>query len=909
MITNNQISSNAVPLRVEVPLRTLPLEELTHDVIKEQVEFWAQIIGQGGADGNLKNRIANSAVRLAGVDKPIEIQPESWQRFFAMLTEVFNDNEEMLGQGAAKIAQGIASVLAAETVKPIYKMESAPDVSVDDLSDFGSSEPPEAANPITTPKTLLECALDCVRRGWFVFPCYPRSKAPAGEVVPRGFYDSSNDEAQVRAWWARNPNYNIAIDLGRSNLVVYDFDSIPSFDYLTPTFTVRTGRVVPDGVGGLQMYYTGSCKTHGHKGGGGEVRSRGAYVMAAGSIHPKSGNPYVTTADLPLAPSPEQNEAAPVVIGEAIGTDEQNTISEYVEAAFEESGIDYRRRDEHQGGFKWHIVCPWSVDHTEHNDPETDTSSSVIMWPSGKLIYECKHAHCLGIHQWIGETGLRAWMEKKVGHFLVFGDPDPKYAVGPKPVTIEQIFEEEEIPAIVASTDGTVPPQPPADEDEVEYTEENIPPFNPSVMKGWTARAVNHITRGTTLTPQFSYQLAKMALSARMAGNIKYEDLDTELNMLLLLIGITGSGKGAALARLIKMLKCESELNPAKIKIINSIDSGAGLRDYFLEPPYLPIFFACEELRTLGDKSAENRQPAIMNGMFEFADNYTASRSLASTKRKGGATGTESRDGCYFVCALCAQDKDVIAGALAGRGVVGANDRLYPEHAYPVEPGDMPPLNIMESMNLVSELDSMIEANRGGMMKFSDAAKKRLKEAWDAQSPETKAKVRWKIHLQGDAYIQAFSQGRMTVELEDVEDVLKNFSRQLIQRKVFLAPPPSSKIGQFIAACKRITEKMERDIARGVGGGMVAKSDRDFENLTNAGRYHEEFEFAKAFRIHKDVHLESAMIEKHGKLYEKLLPRRDHPCYQSPACRQAWKDGWWKDVTFGTGRKGRYDKN
>ena len=89
-----------------------------------------------------------------------------------------------------------------------------------DFNAFTQTEEPEQAPT----KTLLDYALDCVRRGWFVFPCYPRKKAPAGEVVPGGFKDASNDEATIRSWWARNPNYNPAIDLGRSNLVVYDFD-------------------------------------------------------------------------------------------------------------------------------------------------------------------------------------------------------------------------------------------------------------------------------------------------------------------------------------------------------------------------------------------------------------------------------------------------------------------------------------------------------------------------------------------------------------------------------------------------------------------------------------------------------------------------------------------------------------
>jgi hypothetical protein len=189
-------------------------------------------------------------------------------------------------------------------------------------------------------KSLLSYALACVKRGWFVFPCKPRSKKPATES---GFKDASNDVEQIKKWWAENPQYNPAIALGASNLVVYDFDEIRPFENLPATFTVRTGRLPKDGIEGVQKYFVGSCKTHGHPGGGGEVRSRGAYVLAPGAIHP-SGNAYKVISDAPLAPSPEQNEEIAAVAAPAIGTDAQETIAAYVEKAFDEAGVDYQAR-------------------------------------------------------------------------------------------------------------------------------------------------------------------------------------------------------------------------------------------------------------------------------------------------------------------------------------------------------------------------------------------------------------------------------------------------------------------------------------------------------------------------------------------------------------------------------------
>ena len=266
-------------------------------------------------------------------------------------------------------------------------------------------------------KKIFDSALDCLRRGWFVFPCYPKSKAPAGKVVPHGVKDASNDESRICEWWYIDPNVNPAIALGPSNLVVYDFDEIKPFENLSTTFTVKTGRIPADGIEGIQMCFAGSTNTHGHPCGGGEVRSRGAYVMAPGSIHP-SGNPYVIVADFPLAPSPEQSEEVVKPSQPAIGTDEQERKATFVEEAFKASGIRYRSRVAHEGGFMWLIICPWGLEHSEGED--FDSSSAVIMWPSGKLIYECKHKHCSGIRQW---HQLRDWMQESAARFLQFGDP------------------------------------------------------------------------------------------------------------------------------------------------------------------------------------------------------------------------------------------------------------------------------------------------------------------------------------------------------------------------------------------------------------------------------------------------------------------------------------------------------
>lgn len=155
---------------------------------------------------------------------------------------------------------------------------------------------------------MLEVALDCIRRGWYVFPCM--GKEP---LIKGGFKNASKDEAQVREWWEWKPKANVGIATGASMLTVLDIDKgIADGDDLrqfcrakglAPTYTVRTGR--RDGFGAQLYFHGGGLKSipwsddedlHVQ----GDIRSSTGYVMAAGSIHPVSGEAYSVMDDAPV---------------------------------------------------------------------------------------------------------------------------------------------------------------------------------------------------------------------------------------------------------------------------------------------------------------------------------------------------------------------------------------------------------------------------------------------------------------------------------------------------------------------------------------------------------------------------------------------------------------------------------
>ncbi len=69
---------------------------------------------------------------------------------------------------------------------------------------------------------LHQAALDYAAKGWPVFPCLPGTKKPA---TANGFKDASVDPAQIDAWWAENPDYNVALEAERAGLAIIDADT------------------------------------------------------------------------------------------------------------------------------------------------------------------------------------------------------------------------------------------------------------------------------------------------------------------------------------------------------------------------------------------------------------------------------------------------------------------------------------------------------------------------------------------------------------------------------------------------------------------------------------------------------------------------------------------------------------
>jgi hypothetical protein len=398
--------------------------------------------------------------------------------------------------------------------------------------------------------------------------------------------------------------------------------------------------------------------------------------------------------------------------------------------------------------------------------------------------------------------------------------------------------------------------------------EASIPPFDSSVIDGIYKKFVELTTRGTTLVPQFVYAIVKAIVGLKMAGKVKFEDLDVEPLTYLAMCGVTGSGKGEAWRRVFKILNAKEVLGGSGIKIINSVDSGAGLKDAFFEhPEEQPILCFIDEVTSLGHKAGEKKNPEILDTMIELADSASISRVKA---KKNKQPSTRTKNDAHLGVVMCGQDREVYVSSFTGRTSLGWWDRLVPEFGVPQETGDLPPINEKEAIQLLIELNSL---RYSGTMVMSPEAKDVLREFWLAQTPEIRTKARWKKHLQLDAYLMAFGRAAKTVEKVDMEGAIRTFNRQVVIRRVMFHGEAKDRIGFYLGLIKELTEWMRRRLQEGLPEGQVARSWTDYESKTNARRNNEEHVFKKAMDTHTPFHLYKVDVKaKNGHTYRKYLP-------------------------------------
>lgn len=139
-------------------------------------------------------------------------------------------------------------------------------------------------------------ALDYVRKGLSVIPVRAGQKEPPlVRYKEEGFTQRIPTQDEVRAWWSRWPDANVAIVTGEvSGVTVIDVDRYKGGAETVARLGLHSPLMASASRGGLHLFfhYSPTVKTWVEKLGDGlDVRNDGGYIMASPSIHP-SGKRY-----------------------------------------------------------------------------------------------------------------------------------------------------------------------------------------------------------------------------------------------------------------------------------------------------------------------------------------------------------------------------------------------------------------------------------------------------------------------------------------------------------------------------------------------------------------------------------------------------------------------------------------
>lgn len=415
--------------------------------------------------------------------------------------------------------------------------------------------------------------------------------------------------------------------------------------------------------------------------------------------------------------------------------------------------------------------------------------------------------------------------------------------------------------------------------------EAQIPAFDPSVMTGSVyEKFVNLVTAGTTLQPQYAYQMARLLVSMLIVGRVKFENLaDVPPLRHLVFLGETGSGKGATFVRSFDIMTRHQ--TGKSFTDLQGVDSGAGIKDNFFENPRLPALLYIDEAATLGHKSSDKRNPDILDVMGEMAGTTRISRVLST--RGGtvkGRTAAKTMDNAYLFWVICAPNGMEFMSATCGRKVGGFNDRNIPVFGVPVKPGKLPDIPSEAIAELWAELYK-IQAMVGtpkepGTARLAPEAEVLLDAFWESQPTPVFTKVRYKQNLLVDAFLNAIGRGRMTVLPEDAENAIKDARRELATRATCFVEEASDRVGFYYSKLKSLTAGMEKEIRVATAGTDVweeiAKSESDFEHDTRATANNEPEAFARAWKHWAPRHLEAfpPRKTKNGMVVIRYVPAR-----------------------------------
>lgn len=195
-------------------------------------------------------------------------------------------------------------------------------------------------------ETKVDFALDYVESGYSVIPLRSTGDTKKPSMPWKKYQDEKADAETVRSWFAFDPDQNIGIVTGKiSDLVVLDIDVDNGATPPTYADMIEAGilidqdnakdiTLIQTGGGGYHMYfkysggYTNAIGIVKGKGWKLDIRTDGGYVVAPGSIHPRTGKVYK------FINRPTESAECPIISSsttETVATEERFTVDEKIE--------------------------------------------------------------------------------------------------------------------------------------------------------------------------------------------------------------------------------------------------------------------------------------------------------------------------------------------------------------------------------------------------------------------------------------------------------------------------------------------------------------------------------------------------------------------------------------------------
>lgn len=253
---------------------------------------------------------------------------------------------------------------------------------------------------------FIESALPLAERGFRVFPLVPKTKRPVRIAGDADHFDAaSTDPEQLRVWSEQEPDANVGLSPDEIFCFLETDDEaalkaacadIPSEAWDTARVSARENRCYyifrqtmrTKRVGNMTATREGQDNLF-------EFKQHRMYCTGPGSIHPKTGKPYLAQwRPIPAMPDVLLNRLC-----ELYGAPKPNSTGVMSEEAKRETELLDRflatyevatAGDWFNKGKQWYrpIECPWADAHENKNE---GTSTCIVYTEGGGYGFDCKH--------------------------------------------------------------------------------------------------------------------------------------------------------------------------------------------------------------------------------------------------------------------------------------------------------------------------------------------------------------------------------------------------------------------------------------------------------------------------------------------------------------------------------------